>query len=155
MRAELVHRLFEPLGWTVRAEPVALDETFPEWGASRHVSLVLEGRLRLADALRQLYVLLPELDDAKHYWIAPDEVDKLLRAGDGWLAGHPEHQLITTRYLAHRRSLTRQADERLELARLAESDGGGSEELDNAVNEDTEDAEDAEDTAGNAGNEGN
>ncbi|WP_269856540.1 3' terminal RNA ribose 2'-O-methyltransferase Hen1 [Streptomyces sp. RPT161] len=133
--AALVHALFEPLGWTVAAEPVALDERFPEWGDSRYVALTLEGRQRLSDALRHLYVLLPVLDDAKHYWIAPDEVDKLLRAGDGWLAGHPEQKLITSRYLARRRSLTRQATERLELARLAAVDDSADEEIDNAVDE--------------------
>ncbi|MFI5754780.1 3' terminal RNA ribose 2'-O-methyltransferase Hen1 [Streptomyces sp. NPDC051569] len=134
--AELVHQLFGPLGWTtVDAEPVALDETFPQWGDSRYVRLVLEGELRLADALRQLYVLLPVLDDAKHYWVAPDEVDKLLRAGDGWLAEHPEQKLITSRYLARRWSLTRQAMERLELVRLAEADDIGVEAIDNAVDE--------------------
>ncbi|MFD8980721.1 3' terminal RNA ribose 2'-O-methyltransferase Hen1 [Streptomyces sp. NPDC059564] len=134
--AELVHRLFGPLGWaSVRTEPVALDERFPEWGDSRYVRLVLEGELKLDDALRQLYVLLPVLDDAKHYWIAPDEVDKLLRAGDGWLAAHPEHALIAARYLARHKRLTQNAIERLELARLAEADGSEAEELDNAVDE--------------------
>ncbi|WP_406365940.1 3' terminal RNA ribose 2'-O-methyltransferase Hen1 [Streptomyces sp. NBC_01546] len=134
--AELVHRLFDPLGWElVRAEPVPLDERFPEWGDSRYVRLVLEGNLRLADALRQLYVLLPVLDDAKHYWIAPDEVDKLLRAGDGWLAAHPENGLISSRYLARHKRLTQDALERLELVRLAEADGSEVEELDNAVDE--------------------
>ncbi|MGW7314757.1 3' terminal RNA ribose 2'-O-methyltransferase Hen1 [Streptomyces sp. NPDC054865] len=140
--AEMVHRLFDPLGWrTVRTEPIALDEQFPEWGDSRYVRLVLEGELKLDDALRQLYVLLPVLDDAKHYWIAPDEVDKLLRAGDGWLAAHPEHALITARYLARHKRLTQDALERLELARLAEADGSEVEEIDNAVDEsrDTED----------------
>lgn len=97
--------------------------------------LVLEGELRLADALRQLYVLLPVLDDAKHYWVAPDEVDKLLRAGDGWLAAHPENGLISARYLARHKRLTRDALERLELVRLAEADGSEVEELDNAVGE--------------------
>lgn len=135
--AELVHRLFGPLGWDlVRAEPVPLDERFPEWGDSRYVRLVLEGEVRLADALRQLYVLLPVLDDAKHYWIAPDEVDKLLRAGDGWLPAHPENGLITSRYLARHKRLTQDALERLELVRLAEVDGSEVEELDNAVDED-------------------
>ncbi len=134
--AELVHRLFDPLGWDlVRAEPVPLDERFPEWGDSRYVRLVLEGELRLADALRQLYVLLPVLDDAKHYWVAPDEVDKLLRAGDGWLAAHPENGLISSRYLARHKRLTQDALERLELVRLAEADGSEVEELDNAVDE--------------------
>ncbi|MCH0538932.1 3' terminal RNA ribose 2'-O-methyltransferase Hen1 [Streptomyces sp. MUM 203J] len=133
--AELVRRLFEPLGWTVGAEPVPLDERFPEWGDSRYVRLALEGEQRLSDALRHLYVLLPVLDDAKHYWVSADEVDKLLRAGEGWLAGHPEQELITSRYLARRRSLTRRAMERLELARLAASDDSAAEELDNAVDE--------------------
>lgn len=139
--AELVRGLFGPLGWTtVDVRPVALDETFPAWGDSRYVQLVLEGELRLADALRQLYVLLPVLDDAKHYWVAPDEVEKLLRAGEGWLAGHPERELITSRYLNRRWSLTREATERLELVRLAEADDLGVEAIDNAVEEETDDA---------------
>ncbi|GLF98897.1 3' terminal RNA ribose 2'-O-methyltransferase Hen1 [Streptomyces yaizuensis] len=139
---DLVRKVFGPLGWTsVTADPVALDDRFPEWGASRYVRLVLEGELRLADALRQLYVLLPVLDDAKHYWVAPDEVDKLLRAGEGWLADHPERELITSRYLSRRRGLTRQAAERLELVRLAESEDLAVEDVDNAVDETTDTAE--------------
>ncbi|MEU0741598.1 3' terminal RNA ribose 2'-O-methyltransferase Hen1 [Streptomyces sp. NPDC006134] len=133
---DLVRRLFEPLGWAVTADPVPLDTAFPEWGDSRYVRLVLEsGALTLAEALRHLYVLLPVLDDAKHYWVAPDEVDKLLRAGEGWLPAHPEQKLITSRYLSRRWSLARQAQERLELARLAEADDSEPEELDNAVAE--------------------
>ncbi|MFE4049510.1 3' terminal RNA ribose 2'-O-methyltransferase Hen1 [Streptomyces sp. YIM B13518] len=138
----LVRRLFEPLGWTVTAEPVALDAEFPEWGDSRYVRLVLEAEtLTLAEALRHLYVLLPVLDDAKHYWVSPDEVDKLLRAGEGWLPGHPEQKLITSRYLSRRWSLTRQAMERLELVRLAEADDSDVEEIDNAVAAETESEE--------------
>ena len=111
--AALAVRMFEPLGWAVSATPIALDETHPEWGDSRYVDLTLTGTVRLADALNQIYVLLPVLDDAKHYWVAPDEVDKLLRAGTGWLAEHPERALIVRRYLAHRRSLERTALEQL------------------------------------------
>ncbi|MEU9331801.1 3' terminal RNA ribose 2'-O-methyltransferase Hen1 [Streptomyces sp. NPDC048290] len=137
---DLVRALFEPLGWTVTARAVALDEGFPEWGDSRYVRLVLESdTLTLSAALRHLYVLLPVLDDAKHYWVAPDEVDKLLRAGEGWLHQHPEQQLITSRYLARRWSLTREARERLELLRLAETDDSEVEEIDNAVPEETGD----------------
>ncbi|MCC5036065.1 3' terminal RNA ribose 2'-O-methyltransferase Hen1 [Streptomyces sp. WAC 00631] len=132
----LVRRLFEPLGWTVTAEPVPLDDRFPEWGDSRYVRLVLEGERQLSDALRQLYVLLPVLDDAKHYWVAPDEVDKLLRSGAGWLPDHPERELIAGRYLTRRRGLARQALERLALARLAEADDAEPEEFDNAVEDD-------------------
>ncbi|MGV9426103.1 3' terminal RNA ribose 2'-O-methyltransferase Hen1 [Streptomyces sp. NPDC003656] len=139
---ELVRRLFEPLGWTVGVDPVALDVKFPEWGDSRYVRLVLESdTLTLAEALRHLYVLLPVLDDAKHYWASADEVDKLLRAGEGWLPDHPEHKLITSRYLSRRWSLTRQAMERLELARLAEADDSEVEDIDNAVAQETPETE--------------
>jgi len=62
-------------------------------------------------------VLVPVLDDAKHYWIGDDEVAKLLRHGDGWLAQHPERELIARRYLKHRRALTEAA-----MAQLAEDD---------------------------------
>jgi SAM-dependent methyltransferase len=131
---DLVRRLFEPLGWTVTAEPVALDTEFPEWGDSRYVRLTLESESRtLAEALRHLYVLLPVLDDAKHYWVSADEVDKLLRAGEGWLPEHPEQKLITSRYLTRRWSLTREAMSRLELVRLAETDDSEVEAIDNAV----------------------
>ncbi|BBC32209.1 Methyltransferase type 12 [Streptomyces graminofaciens] len=135
---DLVGKLFAPLGWTVTAEAVALDTEFPEWGDSRYVRLVLESEsLTLAEALRHLYVLLPVLDDAKHYWVSSDEVDKLLRVGEGWLPDHPEQKLITSRYLSRRWSLTRQAMERLELVRLAEADDSEVEAIDNAV-DDTE-----------------
>ncbi|MFG2501872.1 3' terminal RNA ribose 2'-O-methyltransferase Hen1 [Streptomyces sp. NPDC048441] len=139
--ADLVRGLFEPLGWTVDVTPVPLDEQFPEWGDSRYVSLVLDvpdGKLTLSEALRHLYVLLPVLDDAKHYWVSPDEVDKLLRAGEGWLADHPEQQVITSRYLARRWSLTREAMDRLELVRLADADDTDVEEIDNAVDEEAD-----------------
>ncbi|GAA2414953.1 3' terminal RNA ribose 2'-O-methyltransferase Hen1 [Actinomadura vinacea] len=118
-------RFFAPLGWEVDAAPVPLDPGFPEWGDSRYVTLRLTGEVRLADALNQLYVLLPVLDDAKHYWVASDEVDKLIRAGEGWLAGHPDRAAITRRYLANRRVLVRAA-----LGRLADADGAPEDELD-------------------------
>ncbi|MGW7081972.1 3' terminal RNA ribose 2'-O-methyltransferase Hen1 [Streptomyces sp. NPDC054871] len=139
--AELVRRLFEPLGWTATVTRIPLDEQFPEWGESRYVHLVLEvpdGKLTLGEALRHLYVLLPVLDDAKHYWVSPDEVDKLLRAGEGWLADHPEQKVITSRYLARRWSLTREAMQRLELVRLADADDTDVDDLDNAVDEESD-----------------
>lgn len=113
---EIVEQLFGPLGWAVTAEPVPLDPAFPDWGASRYVQMTLTGRQRLSDALNHLYVLLPVLDDAKHYWVSEDEVDKLLRAGEGWLGGHPAKELISRRYLANRRSLAQSALDRLRAA---------------------------------------
>jgi 3' terminal RNA ribose 2'-O-methyltransferase Hen1 len=114
---ELVRRLFKPLGWSVETASVPLDPDFPEWGNSRYVDVNLTGTLRLADALKQLYVLLPALDGAKHYWVSQDEADKLLRAGEGWLAGHPERELIANRYLVRRKPYVNYA-----LAQLAEPD---------------------------------
>ncbi|WP_182874291.1 3' terminal RNA ribose 2'-O-methyltransferase Hen1 [Microbispora sp. H10670] len=128
--SDLARRLFAPLGWEVDAEAVPLDPGFPEWGDSRYVRLALRGRVRLADALNHLYVLLPVLDDAKHYWLAGDEVDKLVRAGEGWLAGHPDKALITRRYLGRRNALTRDA-----FARLAEVGDDVEEALEPPVEE--------------------
>ncbi|MBF9130721.1 3' terminal RNA ribose 2'-O-methyltransferase Hen1 [Plantactinospora sp. S1510] len=122
--ADLAIRLFAPMGWTVTATGIPLDPEHPSWGDSRYVDLTLTGTLRLADALNHVYVLLPVLDDAKHYWVAPDEIDKLLRAGAGWLAEHPERGLITRRYLAHRRALAGTALTRLAELRLADEPAG-------------------------------
>ena len=126
----LAHSVFSPLGWSVDARSQPLEPA--EWGDSPYLDLRLTGELRLADALNHLYVLLPVLDDAKHYWVSTEEVDKLIRAGGDWLAGHPEKELITRRYLSHQKKLTRSA-----LARLAEADDTEPEELDNAVPEET------------------
>ncbi|BDZ47769.1 3' terminal RNA ribose 2'-O-methyltransferase Hen1 [Frondihabitans sucicola] len=128
-RAGLVTRLFAPLGWRVTETPIPLDPAFPQWGDSPYVDLVLTGEVRLSEALRHLYVLLPVLDDSKHYWVSDDEVGKLLRAGEGWLPDHPERDLITRRYLAHQRSLVNDAADRLDAtARLLDTadEGAGS-----------------------------
>ncbi len=109
----LVRGLFAPLGWDVSATPVPLDETVPEWGPSRYVDLHLTGRLRLRDALSHLYVLIPVLDGGKHYWVSDDEIEKLVRAGGDWLAGHPLRETILRRALAHQRHLVDDATARL------------------------------------------
>ncbi len=111
-------RLFEPLGYTVTAVPHRLDEQYPEWGNSPYFTVTLENICRLSDLLTHLYVLVPVLDDEKHYWIGDDEVEKLLRHGKGWLETHPERDQIAYRYLKHKRSLTRAA-----IARLIIEDG--------------------------------
>jgi 3' terminal RNA ribose 2'-O-methyltransferase Hen1 len=77
------------------------------------VRLKLAGTARLSALLNHLYVLIPVLDDAKHYWVGDDEVEKLLSRGAGWLDAHPARELITRRYLRHRSVLARAALERL------------------------------------------
>ncbi len=104
-----LRRLFEPLGYTVRTERHGLDTQYPDWGDSRYFSVTLESKCRLSELLTHLYVLIPVLDDDKHYWVDEAEIRKLLKHGEEWLPDHPEQETIVNRYLKHQRRLTRQA----------------------------------------------
>ncbi len=112
-----LRRLFEPLEYEITAQAHQLDERFPAWGNSPYYTVQLQKETRLQDFLAHLYVLIPVLDDDKHYWVGQAEVDKLLRFGEGWLADHPKRESITDRYLVHQRRLTREA-----LARLLDEE---------------------------------
>jgi SAM-dependent methyltransferase len=113
-----LRRLFEPLGYAVSAERLPLDEQFPEWGEGQYWRVTLDHpTVTVSDLLGHLYVLVPVLDNDKHYWVGEEEVQKLLRHGEGWLAAHPEREQIVGRYLKHRKDLARQA-----LAQLLEED---------------------------------
>ena len=102
----LLRKLFEPLGYQVSATRHPLDERFPEWSEGPYFTVQLSHTLPLRDLLRHLYVLVPVLDNDKHYWIGEDEVQKLLRHGESWLANHPEKEQIVRRYLKNWRHLT-------------------------------------------------
>jgi len=123
----ILRRLFEPLGYELAAQSVPLDTRFPAWGDSHYFDVTLAGTMTLKSLLEHLYVLMPVLDDDKHYWVGPDEVDKLLRRGGAWLSGHPCRELIVDRYLRHDRALTREA-----LVRLMEDDPIDPDELSEA-----------------------
>ncbi|HZH35588.1 MAG TPA: 3' terminal RNA ribose 2'-O-methyltransferase Hen1 [Pyrinomonadaceae bacterium] len=110
---DLLRKLFEPLGYEIETTQLALDESFPEWGESPYFKVVLRATKRLQDLLTHLYVLIPVLDNEKHYWVGDEEVEKLLRRGNPWLATHPERETIARRYLKFRSSLAREV-----LARL-------------------------------------
>ena len=110
---DLVRRLFEPLGYTLEISRLPLDNRFPEWGESLYVALEISATTTLQKLLTHLYVLIPVLDNEKHYWVGEDEIEKLLKRGEGWLGTHPEKELIVARYLKRQRSLTRAALERL------------------------------------------
>jgi 3' terminal RNA ribose 2'-O-methyltransferase Hen1 len=111
---DLVERLFAPLGYAVHVEPVAVPDAAR---AGRHVTVALAATTTLQRLLSHLYVLIPVLDDEKHYWVGEAEVDKLFRHGGDWLAAHPERELIARRYLRRAPKLARSA-----VARLAELD---------------------------------
>lgn len=117
-----LRRLFEPLGYQVSAQQHALDEKHADWGPSHYFTVTITGVRRLCDLLTHLYVLVPVLDDDKHYWVGDEEVDKLVRRGRGWLAAHPEREVIARRYLKHRRSLAQDALERLIAEELPAAD---------------------------------
>jgi 3' terminal RNA ribose 2'-O-methyltransferase Hen1 len=129
-----IRSLFEPLGYAVKTERHPLDERFPEWGEGSYYSIRITGSKRLQDLLTQIYVLVPVMDSDKHYWVGDDEVEKLLRKGEGWLAAHPQREAIASRYLRHDRRLTRDA-----LARLADEDAPDPEAVEEArTNEELE-----------------
>jgi 3' terminal RNA ribose 2'-O-methyltransferase Hen1 len=105
----ILRRLFEPLGYEVAVVRHVLDPRFPGWGDSPYFTVTLRAGRPLHELLTHLYVLVPVLDDEKHYFVGDDEVEKLLRQGEGWLAAHPERELIARRYLKHQKGLTRDA----------------------------------------------
>jgi 3' terminal RNA ribose 2'-O-methyltransferase Hen1 len=127
---DVLRQLFEPLGYTVTVERYALDPKFPAWGYSPYYTVTLEHNVRLSDLLAHLYVLIPVLDDTKHYYVGEGEIEKLLRHGEGWLENHPKRELITRRYLRHQRSLARMA-----LAQLVETETPLIEESTDARNQ--------------------
>ncbi len=104
---EIVERLFQPLGYRIDARPI--DES----GRRVVYDLRLSITARLAEILTHLYVLVPVLDNAKHYWIDRAEIEKLLAKGGDWLPAHPEKELIARRSLKHRRGLVEEALDRL------------------------------------------
>ena len=93
----IIQKLFTPLGYTVQVTDFPLDCTFPEWGQSCYFNVTISGKICLSELLTHLYVLIPVLDNAKHYWIGEEEIEKLLRNGEGWLQDHPMKEFITDR----------------------------------------------------------
>src|SRR5919204_3702582 len=128
---ELLRRMFEPLGYAVETRTHPLDPAFPEWGGSRYLTVRLTAECRLADLLRHLYVLIPVMDNQKHYWVGHDEVEKLLARGGTWLGRHPERDLIANRYLRYQRPLAAGAIARL----VAEEQPDPDEAADSAAEE--------------------
>lgn len=128
---DVVRRLFEPLGYEVETEVALLDEAYPEWGDSRYRTVELRASKCVSEALTHLYVLIPVLDNAKHYWIGDDEVEKLISKGGEWLQTHPEKELIANRYLRRRR-YAREAlallDDKFGIEEEPDTPGEGQEE---------------------------
>jgi 3' terminal RNA ribose 2'-O-methyltransferase Hen1 len=131
----LLRNLFEPLGYAVEATRLALDDRFPEWGEGWYFDVTLRATRRISEVLNHLYVLIPVLDNEKHYWVDDKEIEKLLNRGKDWLSGHPAKEEIARRYLRNQKHLTREA-----LARLTEADGDPDPDEREEVNDSQEEA---------------
>lgn len=94
-----LEELFTALGYEVQMERGDAEYSFALKTRSSARYIKLAGEQTLQIALQQLYVLIPALDDYKHYYISDDEVDKIRRYGAGWLEEHPQRSLILKRTL--------------------------------------------------------
>lgn len=100
---EFINKIFEPLGYKVEIEKFLNDEKFPEWGESKYVNVILKNSIPLKDLLKHIYVLIPVFDRQKHYYMANDEVNKLLKHGEGWIKEHPYSEYIIRRYFENKK----------------------------------------------------
>ena len=109
---EILNKIFQPLGYAVSYETFLLDEKFPQWGDSKYVNLNITGKVELKTLLKQIILLIPAFDRFKHYDIGgQDEINKLIKLGDGWLNNHPEKDFILARYLQYKKGLVNKAQE--------------------------------------------
>ena len=97
-------------------------------GNSPYYEVELQCVRPLKEVLAHLYVLIPVLDDEKHYYVGEEEIDKLMRRGGEWLAGHPLRDLVVERYLKHQRGLKQAALSRLLVEEAGEAEDHAGEE---------------------------
>jgi 3' terminal RNA ribose 2'-O-methyltransferase Hen1 len=128
---KLLRELFEPLGYEVEIQPVPLDLPYLD-GESHYYSLELQACCTVKELLTHLYVLIPVLDNQKHYWVEESEIEKLLRHGGEWLKNHPAKGLITSRYLKYQKRLVNKALLRL-IGEEIVSDAEESENLEDVL----------------------
>lgn len=119
---QLLHDLFEPLGYDVTTTGFPLNNNFPEWGQSKYYNLELKATKKLGDILSHIYLMIPVLDIEKHYWVGKEEIEKLVRHGQDWLPGHPLRKLIIGRYLRKSGELARQANKLFKEMNIDEAD---------------------------------
>ncbi len=101
---QTIRELFEPIGYEVAVQNVQASYDF-EIDSGKVIGLRLTKVTDIVSLFRQIYVLLPVMDNYKHYAISNDEAEKLLRYGEGWLDNHPYQQFIIERYVRYKASL--------------------------------------------------
>lgn len=83
---EEIKNLWRPLGYEVSITSIS--------EAKRARFLTLTNTVTLKNALQQLFVLIPVMDDYKHYYIDETERERLEKYGVGWLENHPLREFI-------------------------------------------------------------
>lgn len=91
--------LFEPMGYQVEITRPEVEYSFELKDKSAVRTIGLTGNQTLQDGLRHLFVLIPVIDDYKHYFIDEKEIEKIGRYGEGWLEQHPMRESIYRRAL--------------------------------------------------------
>lgn len=102
LEEETIRSLFEPLGYTVLIEAGEVDYSFELKDRSSALYITVSGNVTLQKGLQQLFVLIPLLDNYKHYYIDEREIEKLQRYGEGWLEDHPKREYIIRKSLRFR-----------------------------------------------------
>lgn len=87
--------LFEPIGYKVEIERGT--STGREKSSARFITI--SGSQTIQNAFRHVFILIPVIDNYRHYFIDEREVEKLDRYGEGWLENHPLKQFIVRRTL--------------------------------------------------------
>lgn len=90
-----VAQLFEPIGYKVEIERG--DSALRKNSSARFVTI--SGNQTVQNALKHVSILIPVIDNYKHYFLDEREVEKLDRYGEGWLEDHPLKQMIVKRAL--------------------------------------------------------
>jgi 3' terminal RNA ribose 2'-O-methyltransferase Hen1 len=105
----LIRKFFEPLGYAVELTRHQLDTKFPEWGDSKYYTLQLRHKVTARQLLSHLYVLIPALDNDKHYFVSESERSRCYppfwrSARRNWNLLHPNRaELFYRRY--HRKTI--------------------------------------------------
>ena len=97
MSDEDIYALWQPLGYDVSIQVISNEK--------RARFLILTNTITLQQALQQIFILIPVMDDYKHYFIDEKEQERLERYGEGWLDTHPMRNIIYKRALRFRHLL--------------------------------------------------
>ena len=100
---ESIRGLLEPLGYALEIEQLR--------GNYFHV----EGKItaQIKDVLTHLYILIPVIDNDKHYYVDKNEIGKLTNRAKDWLPTHPLKETIIQKFLRYDKILTKEATLRL------------------------------------------